>query len=161
MHVPNKIKHFVWRVCNNALPTKCNLKRRHIANSDVCELCNDAPKDALHALCFCNHVAPVWLPYQWFQSMISLRPLNFCDLLNKFMQVGDELKTEMFATITWSLWNRRNAFHFGRDALPVAKSAPLHMLCSTTSLPVRFQKLLSLDLLFGISVALQNKDVLK
>ena len=119
--MPNKIKHFVWRVCNNALPTKCNLKQRHIAESDVCELCKAAPKDALHALCFCSHVAPVWLPYQWFQSMISLLPLNFCDLLNKFMQVGDEFKTKMFVTITWSLWNRRNALHFRRDALPIAK----------------------------------------
>ena len=74
MQVPNKIKHFVWRVCNNALPTKCNLKRRHIADSDVCELCNDAPKDALHALCFCSQVAPVWLTHHWFQSMISPLP---------------------------------------------------------------------------------------
>ena len=64
MQVPNKIKHFVWRVCNNALPTKCNLKRRHIVESDVCELCKTNPKDALHALCFCSHVAPLWSPHQ-------------------------------------------------------------------------------------------------
>lgn len=118
--MPNEIKHFVWRVCNNALPTKCNLKRRRITKLDVCELCKAAPEDALQALCFCSHVAPMWLPFQWFQSMISPPPLNFCDLLNKFMQVGDELRPEMFATITWSLWNRRNALHFGREALPIA-----------------------------------------
>lgn len=87
----------------------------------MCELCKVDSEDALHALCFCSHIAPVWLPHQWFQSMISPPPLNFCDLLNKFMQVGDELRPEMFATITWSLWNRRNAIHFGREALPMAK----------------------------------------
>ncbi|XP_023876411.1 uncharacterized protein LOC111988835 [Quercus suber] len=37
------------------------------------------------------------------------------------MQVGDDFKPEMFATITWSLWNRRNALHFGREALPITK----------------------------------------
>ena len=92
-----------------------------IVESDVCELCKVDSEDALHALCFCSHIAPVWLPHQWFQSMISPPPLNFCDLLNKFMQVGDELRPEMFATIKWSLWNRRNAIHFGREALPMAK----------------------------------------
>ena len=121
MQVPNKIKHFVWRVCNNALPTKCNLKRKHIADSDVCELCNDALKDALHALCFCSQVAPVWLTHHWFQSMISPPPLSFRDLLNKFMQVDDEFRPEMFTIISWSLWNRQNALHFGCEALPIAK----------------------------------------
>ena len=120
MQVPNKIKHFVWRVCNDALPTKCNLQRRHITDSDLCEFCKDAPEDALHALCFCSHVAPVWQPFHWFQSRISPPPLNFYDLLNKFMQVRDELRTEMFATIAWCLCNRRNALHFGRPAHPIA-----------------------------------------
>ena len=44
----------------------------------------------------------------------------FCDLLNKFLQVRDDLKTELFATIAWCLWNRRNALHFGRPANPMA-----------------------------------------
>ncbi|XP_075657106.1 uncharacterized protein LOC142627188 [Castanea sativa] len=56
MQVPNKIKHFVWRIFNNALPTKCNLKRRHIIDSDLRELCKDTPEDALHAMCFYNQV---------------------------------------------------------------------------------------------------------
>ena len=100
LQVPNKIKHFIWRVCNNALPTKCNLKQRHIADSDVCKLCNDAPEDALHALCFCSYVALVWLTHHWFQSMISPPPLSFRDLLNKFIQVDDEFRPELFAIIS-------------------------------------------------------------
>ena len=38
LRVPNKIKHFIWRACNNALPTKCNLVQRHIVESELCEL---------------------------------------------------------------------------------------------------------------------------
>ena len=96
----------LWRVCNDALPIKCNLKQRHIADSDVCELCNDAPEDALHALCFCNQVTLVWLTHHWFQSMISPSPLSFRDLLNKFKRVDDDFRPEMFVIISWSLWNR-------------------------------------------------------
>ena len=37
------------------------------------------------------------------------------------MQVDDEFRPEMFTIISWSLWNRQNALHFGREALPIAK----------------------------------------
>ena len=46
LRVPNKIKHFNWRACNNALPTKCNLRRRQIISSDTCEMCHGAAEDA-------------------------------------------------------------------------------------------------------------------
>nr|POE62457.1 putative ribonuclease h protein [Quercus suber] len=50
LRVPNKIIHFIWRACNNALPTKCNLRRRQIISSDTCELCHGAAEDVIHAL---------------------------------------------------------------------------------------------------------------
>ncbi|XP_050259012.1 uncharacterized protein LOC126704012 [Quercus robur] len=36
-------------------------------------------------------------------------------------KVGDKLRPELFATISWSVWNRHNALHFGREALPIVK----------------------------------------
>ena len=53
LRVPHKIKHFIWRACHNALPTKCNLVRRNIVNSEVCELCNEGQEDVIHALWKC------------------------------------------------------------------------------------------------------------
>ena len=38
--VPNKIKSFVWRACQNILPTKSNLYCRQVINFGVCELCD-------------------------------------------------------------------------------------------------------------------------
>lgn len=60
LHVPNKIKHFIWRVCNNALQTKSNLFRRQITTSNTCELCNGAPKDVLYAVWTCKELEVVW-----------------------------------------------------------------------------------------------------
>ena len=37
MKVPNKIQHFIWRAAKDLLPTKLNLKARHLPGDDVCE----------------------------------------------------------------------------------------------------------------------------
>ena len=37
LRVPNKIKNFVWRACRESIPTKANLKRRHITENAWCE----------------------------------------------------------------------------------------------------------------------------
>ena len=40
LKVPNKVKHFVWRACNEALPTKKNLFHRNVTKSAICCGCN-------------------------------------------------------------------------------------------------------------------------
>jgi len=50
LRVPHIIKHFFWRACNNALPTMVNLHWRHIVSTVNSKLCNDHPKDTLHAV---------------------------------------------------------------------------------------------------------------
>ncbi|XP_050254870.1 uncharacterized protein LOC126700716 [Quercus robur] len=36
-------------------------------------------------------------------------------------EVGEDYRKELFAVITWSLWNRRNAIHFGWQAHPLSQ----------------------------------------
>ena len=120
LRVPNKIKHFIWRACNNALPAKCNLARRRIVNSDLCDLRNRELESSLYALWQCNEVAAMWASCHWFQATIHPPPLSFCDLLDRFLQVSGDYRKELFAMVTWSLWNRRNSIHFGWQAHPLS-----------------------------------------
>ena len=120
LRVPEKIKHFMWRACNNALPTKCNLARRQITATDACEFCNDHPEDVLHALWHCKEVESVWSFFHWSQTAISPPPLNFCDLFDRFLQVHEDYRKEFFALIAWCLWNRHNSIHFGRPSHPLS-----------------------------------------
>ena len=57
LRVPNKIKHFAWRVCNSSLPTMVNLQRRHISVLNTCEACETEHEDELHALWSCSKLA--------------------------------------------------------------------------------------------------------
>lgn len=50
-HVPNKVKHFIWRVCSDSLPTQNNILLRNIYVANECYFCNERPETALHVLC--------------------------------------------------------------------------------------------------------------
>ena len=39
---PNKIKHFMWRVCKNILPTRNRLKVKGVGCEDCCALCGSS-----------------------------------------------------------------------------------------------------------------------
>ena len=71
LRVPNKIRHFLWRVVKNSLPTKMNLKARHILMDDTCD-CGDHAKSILHCL---------WLGDQ--SHLVWLFDLGFCFLVQK------------------------------------------------------------------------------
>ena len=53
--------------------------------------------------------------HNWAKQAMNPPPLTFCDLFDRFLQVTDDFKKEIFAVAAWCLWNRRNALHFGRQ----------------------------------------------
>ena len=53
IRVPNKIRHFVWQVVNS-LPTKQNLKRRHVLVGDICDGYGDHVELIMHCLWLCD-----------------------------------------------------------------------------------------------------------
>ena len=117
--MPNKIKNFVWRASNEALPTKMNLHHRHITESNTCDLCGEFPKDLVHAIWSCKEAAGVWSSLEWFRQYAPVQPVNYRELLARFMQSNEDFKAEIFAVAGWLVWNRRNAIHFNRAIRPV------------------------------------------
>ena len=53
LHIPTKIKVFMWRACHDILPTFEKLRQRRIIENDLCPICNRVPEIILHAVWEC------------------------------------------------------------------------------------------------------------
>ena len=70
LHTPNKVKHFIWRACNNSLPTLDNLFYRQIVSFVCCNICNAHPEDILHVVWGCTKVANMWKELNWAHLLV-------------------------------------------------------------------------------------------
>jgi hypothetical protein len=60
LKVPPKVRIFWWRVLNNFLPSKAELKRRHIAQEDHCETCGSREESLYHVVVSCTLAERFW-----------------------------------------------------------------------------------------------------
>ncbi|XP_075665092.1 uncharacterized protein LOC142634705 [Castanea sativa] len=60
LRIPNKIKVFGWRACNEILPTKLNLSKRRVIEDAMCPICLRFSKSVVHALWECDAARDVW-----------------------------------------------------------------------------------------------------
>ena len=67
LHIPNKIKIFTWKACNNILPTKANLYHRQVIDDPTCEACTLEPETVGHLFWECNVAKELWTlsTYHW------------------------------------------------------------------------------------------------
>ena len=73
LKVLKKIKHFMWKVCYNALPTKMNLVRRKILEIDRCQLCDVLPES--------TYKVEFNQPFCWFYSVPNLLVIQHLETL--------------------------------------------------------------------------------
>jgi len=110
--VSNTVKIFLWRACNDMLPTKCNLFRRNIVKDNKCPCCFREMELGLHALWTCLVAQDVWgggsviFPKCAFLGDTFMQLVEFClDRLNT-----EELS--LMVVISRRIWLRRNKFVF-------------------------------------------------
>jgi len=60
LEVPNSVKMFMWRACNDLLPTKCNLLKRKMMDESVCPYCCREEETVVHVLWSCPAAQDVW-----------------------------------------------------------------------------------------------------
>ena len=66
MRVPNKIRHFIWRIVKDSLSMKQNLKAWHLPIGEDCDGCGEHTESIVHCLRLCDQVRSVWMSLQDF-----------------------------------------------------------------------------------------------
>ena len=60
LKVSRVVQHFLWKACNNILPTKENLYKRRITIDYLCPLCRNATETVGHIIWSCESSKDVW-----------------------------------------------------------------------------------------------------
>ncbi|KAL8532344.1 hypothetical protein ACS0TY_008806 [Phlomoides rotata] len=115
--VPLKTITHSWRFLWDRLPTKINMLRRNILNSQSnlkCVLCNNKEETAKHIFFECEMSHKVWMHcYRWlgFSTVLHSNPcLNLLAFYYLFRGKKGRLKAA--TCVVWLIWKGRNAFIF-------------------------------------------------
>ena len=110
LHIPNKIKNFTWKACNNILPTKANLYHRQVIDDPTCEARTLEPETVGHLFWECNVAKELWTLSDVPLERTGIIHRSFMDLIwyLLFKQHMDTRLIELVVTIAWSAWFNRN-----------------------------------------------------
>ena len=109
---PNKVKHFLWCACKNALPTKQCLMHRKVVKEDKCDLCGECESSG-HILWGCKVTKETWSETSFKLDRLDRPPKDFLNVVWLLMASSGEKDWEKFAVTAWLLWNNRNSVRFG------------------------------------------------
>ncbi|XP_057451971.1 uncharacterized protein LOC130743760 [Lotus japonicus] len=109
---------FLWKACNEALPVKASLFRRHIAPDPVCFICNQDEESVYHLLLGCPWTRAVWLSSQLHVQHLHQGSLTVKDWLTQLVIRLQENSEDLSRGLTivayylWGIWKERNECHF-------------------------------------------------
>ena len=111
----NAVKNFLWRACNNLLPTKMNLMRRGIVKDARCPICEREAETMTHILWRCSAAQDEWgCEPKKLQKGID-EGLTFAQVLTTMIGRFDMEEIELMAVMAQKIWFRRNAMVRGGD----------------------------------------------
>ncbi|KAI8024826.1 hypothetical protein LOK49_LG02G00251 [Camellia lanceoleosa] len=125
LHLPPKLKHFLWKIYHNALATRQNLFSRQCAVSARCPVCLSSSKSLEHLLFECD-----WSKRVWFGCDLGLR----CDNRDSFstrdwfgkcfesLGTSDWGKSVLYSMVwvAWTIWKGRNKHLFNHSLVDLA-----------------------------------------
>ena len=112
LNTPPKVRNFLWCACFDIFPTRVNLQRRKVQVNPKCGICGQQDETTSHVLWECPFAQCTWshVPgkIQKSNSIASCFHLLTRQMIGRL----PKKELEVWAMISWSLWNARNKFHF-------------------------------------------------
>uniref|UniRef100_A0A803Q328 Reverse transcriptase domain-containing protein n=1 Tax=Cannabis sativa TaxID=3483 RepID=A0A803Q328_CANSA len=119
LSLPPKVKHFLWRVCHDILPTSRNLFNRKTITSPHCSRCQYRDETLEHALFRCSAAQKVWKLTDFKAFICTHSSLSCMDLLYLAATEFTIGQYHLFVCLVWKLWNCRNIWlHEGLSLSP-------------------------------------------
>ncbi|XP_042990763.1 uncharacterized protein LOC122317788 [Carya illinoinensis] len=113
--MPNTEILFMWKACNNNLPTKQNLFRKRIVEELDCPICLHEVESIEHDIWECESLRDVWGLCSMKVQKRSLQNQSFRELVFDLLEeMDDEILIEM-VVMAWRLWKRRNEVVFQKE----------------------------------------------
>lgn len=115
---------FLWRLAQNSLPTRLNIKRKQIDLDTRCPMCHRLDKDGDHIFLKCKMVKEVWRE----QCLEEVRlTLCECSSAREAVQAICSLPADKqlrVAVLLWDWWTSRNKVNAGeKPKTPVEVSS--------------------------------------
>jgi hypothetical protein len=118
LKIPRSVQLFLWRVCNDILPTKEKLWKRRIVENPLWSLCGTEVESSIHAVWLCDATKSVWSICQpWIQKCIS-GDIEFLSLFGNLSARLELEDLELFAMVSQWIWFRRNRYVFDGVFIP-------------------------------------------
>lgn len=114
LRLPNPVKLFLWRACNNLLPTKENLHCRKIVDDNKCPCCTREAESVIHALWTCPAVQDVWGGGSIVFQKYSSDGVCFTQVLEESFHKFSKENMELMAVTCRRIWLRRNKVVFDK-----------------------------------------------
>jgi hypothetical protein len=110
--VPQVVKTFLWRAFNNALPTRENLFKRHVAEDPCCSICGNAAENTLHAIWSCPSARDVWGGDSSPFHKCASQGVHFMQVFDHCMGRFNREELCLFVVVSRGIWLHRNRFIF-------------------------------------------------
>ena len=106
LRVAPKVKDLLWRAATGCLPTKVQLRLRHVDIDVSCSLCNDGRESINHCLVECPFAQDCWA-----RTGIGVGTSvggTFSAWLEALFERFDGEQRKLIAMTCWALWRMRN-----------------------------------------------------
>ncbi|XP_010676027.1 uncharacterized protein LOC104891937 [Beta vulgaris subsp. vulgaris] len=130
--IPPKIKNFLWKACNDGLPTKVRLERSHVFLPQQCVFCSNASESIGH-LCFaCPFTLDVFshlkASFDWplpNRCLASIDLTSFRSALEACLSLACKSEVTKFSFVWWFIWFFRNKLIFNNEVVSSRKASAI------------------------------------
>ncbi|XP_058749172.1 uncharacterized protein LOC131622119 [Vicia villosa] len=129
---PPRVKHLIWRICRDCLPTRRRLIQYHVPCPATCPFCHYQVEDSWHVFFGCSVTNQCWHT-TGLSNIIAPRIINYHDdvfsLIMDICRREDSMLAGRFAVMIDILWRNRNNMIWNNESEDCSKLG-LHAFCS-------------------------------